>query len=134
MQEVARLLSVTQLHKIPYHRMGNGLVERFNRTLKQMLRRMTQEQPKQWDRYIAPLFAYLEVPQSSPGFSPFQLVYGRAVRGPPTILMEVWTNEVTDADVASSYEYVLNIRPRVKESCRVALEELHKAKVRQAKA
>ena len=82
MAEVSRLLSIRQLTTSPYHPMCNGLVEKFNGTLKCMLKRLCSEQPKQWHRYInALLFAYREVPQASMGFSPFELLYGRTVRG-----------------------------------------------------
>jgi len=75
MQEVSRLLSMTQLVTTPYHPMCNGLVERFNGTLKAMLKRMCAEKPKDWDRYLpALLFAYREVPQESLAFSPFELL------------------------------------------------------------
>lgn len=40
MAETSRLLSFRQLTTTPYHPMCNGLVERFNGTLKQMLRRL----------------------------------------------------------------------------------------------
>eukprot|EP00794_Sanderia_malayensis_P021282 gene21282-23353_t len=77
MEEVSRLLSIKQLTSMPYHPMCNGLVEKFNGTLKAMLRRLCNEQPRQWPRYInAVLFAYREVPQESTGFSPFELLYG----------------------------------------------------------
>jgi len=80
MQEVSRLLSMTQLVTTPYHPMCNGLVERFNGTLKAILKRMCAEKPKDWDRYLpALLFAYREVPQESLSFSPFELLYGRTV-------------------------------------------------------
>ncbi|XP_070206184.1 uncharacterized protein [Littorina saxatilis] len=83
MKEVERLLAIKGLATTPYHAQGNGLVERYNGTLKTMLRKLAQEKPKQWDRYIpALLFAYREVPQESLGFSPFELLYGRTVRGP----------------------------------------------------
>ena len=36
------------------------------------------------------LFTYREVPQASIGFSPFKLVYGRAVRGPFDVIKESW--------------------------------------------
>ena len=89
----------------PYHHICNGLVERWNGTLKSMLKRLCQDQPKQWHRLINPvLFAYREVPQESTGFNPFQLLYGRAVRGPGTILKELWTKEVNIPEVKSSYE------------------------------
>ena len=44
MEEVSRLLSIRQLTSTPYHPMCNGLVEKFNGTLKAMLRRLCSEQ------------------------------------------------------------------------------------------
>ena len=73
MSEVSRLLSMKHLTTTPYHPICNGLVEKFNGTLKQMLRRLCHQKPKDWDKYInAALFAYREVPQESLGFSPFE--------------------------------------------------------------
>ncbi|GFN97915.1 hypothetical protein PoB_002442100 [Plakobranchus ocellatus] len=41
----------------------NGLVERFNATLKTCLRRLFSQKPRQWHRYINPLLlAYREMP------------------------------------------------------------------------
>ncbi|RUS72103.1 hypothetical protein EGW08_020129 [Elysia chlorotica] len=78
MREVCRLLGVTQSTTTPYHPMCNGLVEKFNGTLKKMLKRLCNEKPKQWHRYInALLFAYREVPQESTHFAPFELMYLR---------------------------------------------------------
>ena len=82
MREVGRLLSLRQMTTTPYHPMCNGLVEKFNRTLKKMLRKMCAERPRDWDRYLpALLFSYREVPQESLNFSPFELMFGRSVRG-----------------------------------------------------
>lgn len=59
MAETSRLLSFRQLTTTPYHQMWNGLVERFNGTLKHILRRLCAERPKNWDTYLsAALFAY----------------------------------------------------------------------------
>ncbi|CAC5422027.1 unnamed protein product [Mytilus coruscus] len=85
--------------------MCNRLVERFNGTMKLMLKRLCAERPWDWDKYLGPaLFAYREVPQESVLFSPFELVYGWPVRGPMTILKELWTREITDPDVRFTYE------------------------------
>ena len=71
MKEVARLLSLKQLTTTLYHPICNGLVEKFNGTLKNMLRKLCEEKPKDWDRYDIPLlFAYREVPQDTLGFHP----------------------------------------------------------------
>lgn len=125
MGEVARLLSMRRLTTTPYHPMCNGLVEKFNGTLKTMLRRLCSEQPRQWHRYInALLFAYREVPQESTGFAPFELLYGRSVRGPMHILKELWTKEVDVPEVKTSYQYVFELRERLEETLKIAQEEL----------
>ena len=78
----------------------SGLVERWNGSLKSMLKRLCHDQPKQWHRLIKPvLFAYREVPKKSTGFNPFQLLYGSSVRGPGTILKELWPKEVNILEV-----------------------------------
>lgn len=77
MAETSRLLSFRQLTTTPYHPMCNGLVERFNGTLKQILRRLCAERPKDWDKYLsAALFAYCDATKESLSFSQFELVYG----------------------------------------------------------
>ena len=134
MREVSRLLSVRQITTTPYHPMTNGMVERFNGTLKQMLKRVCADRPRDWDRYINPvLFAYREVPQESVGFSPFELVFGRCIRGPMTILKELWTEEIADPQVRTTYQYVLDLRERLESTAALARENLEKASRRQAK-
>ncbi|XP_040071417.1 uncharacterized protein LOC120843961 [Ixodes scapularis] len=132
MKEISRILSLRLLTTTPYHPMCNGLVERFNGTLKQMIKRMCQEKPRCWDRYLTPLlFAYREVPQSSLGFSPFDLLYGRYVRGPMAVLRELWTNENIDPETKTTYEYMVDLRKRLEETCKAAHEELKKAQLTQ---
>jgi len=49
-----------------YWRQGNGVCERYNKTLKAILSRMSSEQPRQWDRYLAPLvYALRTTPHAS---------------------------------------------------------------------
>ena len=128
MKEVTRLLSIKQLTTTPYHPMCNGLTEKFNGTMKSMLKRLCSEQPRQWQRYINPLlFAYREVPQESTGFSPFELLYGRAVRGPMFILKELWTKELQEPEVKNSYQYVFDLREKLEDTLKLAHTELKKA-------
>ena len=128
MKEVTRLLSIKQLTTTPYHPMCNGLTEKFNGTMKSMLKRLCSEQPRQWNRYInALLFAYREVPQESTGFSPFELLYGRAVRGPMFILKELWTKELEEPEVKNSYQYVFELREKLEDTLKLAHTELQKA-------
>ena len=127
MKEVARLLSLQQLTTSAFHAQCNGLVERSHATLKQMLQRMCAERPKDWDRHLpALLFAVREVPQESLGFSPFELLYRRNVRGPMAILRELWTDKVEDEEVRSTYDYVINLRKRLEHTCELAMKNLQK--------
>ena len=114
MEEVSRLLSIKRLTTTPYHPICNGLVERFNGTLKKILRRLCIEQPRQWHRFVNPLlFAYREAPQKATGFLPFELLYGRTVRGPVQILKELWTGETDGTEIKTSYRHVLELRERL---------------------
>ena len=134
MQEVYSLLGIKGLTTTPYHAQGNGLVERFNATLKQMLKKLTIDQPKLWDHYVsAALFAYREVPQESLGFSPFELLFGRRVRGPLSILRDVWTQEEMTETCKTTAQYVFDLRNRIKETCDLAHTNLKSASDRQEK-
>ena len=82
-----------------------------------MLKRLCNEKPKQWHRYInALLFAYREVPQDSTHFAPFELMYGMTVRGPIHILRELWIRDIDEPEVKSSYQYVLDLRERLNDT------------------
>ena len=96
-----------------------------------MLRRLCSEQPKQWHRYInALLFAYKEVPQDSTHFAPFELMYGRTVRGPMRILRELWIKDIDEHEAKSIYQYVLDLRERLQGTLKLVQEQL---KLSQAK-
>ena len=124
MQEVSRLLLIKRLTTTPYHPICNGLVERFNGTLKKMLKRLCSKQPRQWHRFINPLlFAY----RGPAGFSPFEMIYGRTVRGPIQILREIWTDGSDSSEVKTSYQYVFELRERLEKTMELAREELKKS-------
>ncbi|GFQ80299.1 hypothetical protein TNCT_30041 [Trichonephila clavata] len=74
--------------------LGYPAVERWNRTVKEMLNKNIQENGNNWDSHLPYLmFAYREVPHSTTGVSPHQLVYGRLPNGPLKLLKEVWTGD-----------------------------------------
>ena len=127
MKEVMRLLHIKQLHTTIYHAQCNGLVERFHSTLKSMLRKMTEERPRDWDRYLpALLFSYREIPQTSTGFSPFELLYGRTPRGPLALVKDSWTSD-KPGETVSEYQYVLELKERITKTCKIAQENVQKA-------
>ena len=130
LQEVYRLLHVKRIRTTPYHPQTDGLVERFNGTIKSMLRKFVSRNQKDWDEYLPYLlFAYREVPQESTGFSPFELLYGRRVRGPLDVLKEAWTEEtISDAPVAT---YVVEMRDRLEKMSELVEISLRESQSRQ---
>ncbi|XP_069835633.1 uncharacterized protein [Dendropsophus ebraccatus] len=113
MECLCKKIQVQHLVASAYHPQTNGLCERFNGVLKQMLKMLVESHGRDWERYLPHLlFAYREVPQASTGFSPFELLYGRRVRGPLDLIKESWEGEVGHPDV-SVVDYVLRFRERM---------------------
>ena len=120
------MLQVVHIKTSPYHPRKDGLAERFNGTLKKMLSKFVQEYPREWDRLIPYLlFAYKEVPQDSTGFSAFELLFGRHVRGPLDVLQESWeTNGKVGTDVLN---HVIEIREKLASMSELVQVNLGKA-------
>ena len=110
----------------PYRPQTDGLVERYNQTLKGMLRKFVAANGKDWDRWFPYLmFAYREVPQASTGFSPFELLYGRQVRGPLDLLRDAWESpKSTTTDILT---YVMAMREKMEEMSSLVRDNLQDA-------
>lgn len=52
MKDLCKLLQIKQLHTSVYHPQADGLVERFNRTLKSMLRQIMERDGRNWDQLL----------------------------------------------------------------------------------
>ena len=77
LRESLHSFDVKKSRMTAYHPQGNGMVERFNWSLLQMLRVYVQDQAD-WERYLPlVLLAYHTAVHSSTRFSPFELMFGR---------------------------------------------------------
>lgn len=131
MKEILRLLSIKGVHTSPYHAQANGVVERFHGTLKSMLKKVIQKQPKQWHRYLpALLFAIREMPNESTGFSPFELLFGRQPRGPIELLANSWTGQKVTEEEKLLYQYVFDLKNTITEACQLAQQNVQNASKR----
>ena len=105
LSEVCALMQVNKIFSPTYRPESNGMVERFNGTLKQLLRLLTGG--KDWVRILqAAVFAYNTAMSETIGVSPFEALFGRPARypfsvpstldGPPSTEepMDVWVREL----------------------------------------
>ncbi|XP_076864257.1 uncharacterized protein LOC143516498 [Brachyhypopomus gauderio] len=130
-REVFKLLGIKGIRTTPYHPQTDGLVERFNKTLKSMLKKFVADSGTDWDTWLPYLlFAYREVPQASTGFSPFELLYGREVRGPLDVLKEAWEGHNTDQKL-NSLSYVLKMREKMATLTEMVHKNMEKAQKHQ---
>ena len=85
--EVCKLLGVTKTRTTPYHPQSDGLVERFNRTLLDMLATAAREKPFDWESQLRRLcLAYNSSVHPTTGETPFFLMFGRQVRLPVDVM------------------------------------------------
>ena len=98
MLDVCRLLGVKKLNTTAYHPQCDGMVERFNRTLKSMIRKHVAVLGAQWDQYLSGLlWAYRNTPHDSTGEKPSFLLFGMDCRSPTeAVLLPPSTFEAMD--------------------------------------
>lgn len=112
MADLCQLLQFKQLRTSVYHPQTDGLVEHFNQTLKQMLRRVEAEDRRDWDLMIPyMLFGIREVPQAFAGFTPFELLFGRQPRGLLNIAWDAWERQPSPHQTV--IEHVRDMRQKI---------------------
>ncbi|KYO29047.1 hypothetical protein Y1Q_0009856 [Alligator mississippiensis] len=129
---VSKALGIKHLKTAVYHPQTDALVECFNQTLKQMLKKFVAESPQDWDKMIPPLLSVVrEAPQASTGFSPFELLYGRQPRGILNLIKEGW-EEQRDKD-QNLIQYVIQLRERLEAARSEVIGNLREAQQRQVR-
>ena len=125
-QQVMNQLGIKQYKSSAYHPESQGALERFHQTLKTMIKMYCIENSKDWDEGVhLLLFAVRESVQESLGFSPFELVFGHAVRGPLLLLKEKWLDE--DPEKISVLKYVATFKDRLFRAGQIAKKNLQES-------
>ena len=94
MTELCDLFEIKKTSTSGFSPWSNGLIERFNRSLKSMLRHYAKPGVGDWDDYI-PLLAgaYRATVHASTGFSPNQLMFGTELVHPMDLVYGIYTGE-----------------------------------------
>ena len=117
LKEICDLFDVARTRTTPYHPACNGMTERVNQTIIQMLATSIDGSVRDWDRRLDfQLFAYRTTVHKSTGFSPFELLFGHRPRIPLDCIVPtpddaeiLATNDLTAAqeyhrELARAYE------------------------------
>jgi hypothetical protein len=93
-QEFLKRLGCSPRFNTPGHPEASGLVERCNQSLKTMIYKLAQSDPRGWFRLLPfVLWSLREKPSSTTHISPYTLIYGTLPRGPLSVLKESWAGE-----------------------------------------
>lgn len=122
MQNVCEILQVKHLKTTAYRPQTNGALERFHRTLKDLLSHYIQPDQRDWDEWVPfALAAYSSMTHSSTGDSPVFLLFGRDMDYPyEEIFKPLRVRYDTDSN------YVAEFMQRMKIAHRNAIQNMEK--------
>ncbi|MCO5602294.1 hypothetical protein L7F22_056423 [Adiantum nelumboides] len=81
--EVCEELKISHRHSTPYYPQSNGLVEKANGIIAEIIRKMVESKPKRWDNFLdGAIWAYRTTYRDATQFTPFHLVYGQEALQP----------------------------------------------------
>ena len=104
-RELCDLLGLKKTRTPPYRPQSDGYIERFNRTLWQMLRSARDEQHQDWDQLVPLLtMAYRSSVNETTGYTPNMMMLGREITLPIDLVIPSLQNEET------AVEYVRKLR------------------------
>ena len=128
-KELMKRSHIAQVHSTTYHPQTNGLVERQNRTLVNMLRVYCSRYMTDWDKYLPQVVgAYNSTQHSTTGISPFMMLTGRERAMPLTFFYPEYEGKRT-----SPQAYVKEAIKRQKELNELCRRNTAQAQMRQRK-
>ncbi|MES9884898.1 MAG: reverse transcriptase domain-containing protein [Sedimenticola sp.] len=130
---MCKLLGIDKTHTTPYRPQSDGLVERFNKTLKTMLKAYVNENRSNWDEQIPfVLMAYRSTIHDSTGCTPNSLMLGREV-ALPIDLMVGNPNSGGTGEFSCPVQYVNWLEHRMHKSFKFVAENLDRSAKHQKK-
>ena len=103
-------LGIQKTRTTPYRPQSDGLVERYNRTLQQMLASYANEHRNNWDENVPfVLMAYRCTIQESTGCSPNLLMFGHEINTPIDLILGNPNNAVSPSCPIEYVEWLRNV-------------------------
>lgn len=128
-QEVCHLLEIRKIRTTPRNPKCNGLAERFNKTIIQMIKSFIKEDIPEWDENLPYLTAaYRASVQESTRMTPNLVMLGRENRMPAELLVNRSREIFEPLNVG---EYTQNLRTTLIRAYETARKHLHQAFWRQ---
>lgn len=125
--EVCHLLNITKVNTSGYHPQTDGLVEKFNSTLINMIAKCI-EKSKDWDKQLPYLlFAYRANVQDSTKESPFFLLYGRDPHTPSELAL----NSLSTPYMVDLEDYKSELTSNLSDAWAVARTNIQEAQAHQ---
>ena len=88
MMELCKQFEIEKLRTVSYKPSTNGAIERFHRTLNQLIGKVVREDQRDWDECLPYVMAaYRATKHDSTGFSPNYLMFGREVNSPISLVL-----------------------------------------------
>ena len=134
---VCNLLNISKTRTTPAHPRSDGMVERSNRTIKEMLAKYINKKQDDWDLYLDYMvMSYNATPHDSTNITPYRMVFGEEMRMPLDIvagsLNKLDRDEDDDEiDYRNEHFYVAKIRQELETTHEIARENLQKSAIRQ---
>ena len=121
--EWCKALSVRKIRTNPYRLTTNGMLERFHRTLNQIIGSLVSEGQRDWDGCVQSVMAaYRASKHVVTGFSPNFLMLAREVRAPIDLVLG---RQVEEADRwNSTNEFVADVQERYRRTYEIARKSL----------
>jgi len=121
-REFCEITGIKKVRTTPYHPRGNP-VERFNRTLLQILGTLSGQEKMHWKDHVKPLVhAYNSTKNDVTGYSPYELMFGRQPRLPIDLAFGLPVNSQNK----SHSQYVSDLKHRLEESFKIATSNAQK--------
>ena len=111
---------------------SNGLDERFNQTLQQMMMKVVKERKDAWEDFIDTcVYAYNTAVHESTGFTPFELMFGRKTILPIDIEIDGHDPETLQQPLMMDTQVLTDITNNRQNNLQVAHINIKKAQEKQ---